>query len=200
MQKTRLVNLPNVLTILRIMLCPAFVGVYFALPSRRDLALGTYLATALTDVLDGLLARRLGQITWLGKLLDPLADKLMALSMLTCLCASGEIAPWVALAFLLREGYMVAGAALLFRRGCVVKSDVFGKVATICFVAATSLILPWHGQKAVAQAGRILLYISLAAALLAAAHYTWQSLKLRAALAPRPGGNAAKKPAAPKTN
>lgn len=177
MGKAKLVNLPNFLTLLRILLVPVFVILYFALPHARWAALIVFIAAALTDALDGHLARKWGQITWFGKLFDPLADKLMTLSMLFCLCKTGEISVWVPVVFLLREAWMILGASLLFRRGMVVKSDALGKAATLCLVVSLCLVYPWHALEGLRAAGTILLYIAMALSLASMAHYTCAALK-----------------------
>lgn len=179
MDRAKLVNIPNLLTLVRILLVPVFVILYFELPLARWAALIVFIAAALTDMLDGYLARKWGQITWFGKLFDPLADKLMTLSMLFCLCKTGEIPIWVPIVFLLREAWMVLGASLLFRRGVVVKSDILGKTATLCLVVSLCLVYPWHALKGLRAAGTILLYIAMGLSLAAMAHYTFAALKRR---------------------
>ncbi len=179
MDKPRLLNLPNALTTLRILMVPAFVYLHLAQPERRAHALFVYLAAALTDFADGYIARRCNQITWFGKLFDPLADKLMTVSMLFCLVHSGELPWWPLCVLVAKELYMVAGASLLLSKNYVVKSDFLGKAATFGFVVSTCLIYPWHGQRAVAEVGRALLYLTIALSLAAAAHYTMQAVKKR---------------------
>ena len=183
MDKPKLLNLPNALTVMRIMMIPAFVWLYFRLPGKRWVTLIVYVSAALTDLADGYIARRLNQITWFGKLFDPLADKLMTASMLICLVYSGEIAWWPLAVFVAKEGYMVWGAwFLLKRKDYVVKSDRIGKAATFGFVLSTCLIFPWHGSKAVSDAGRALLYLALALSIAAAIHYTLGAVKNRSSM------------------
>src|ERR1044072_4974765 len=79
-------NLPNVITLGRILLIRVFVSLFFAPPPDRSLrAAVVFVVAAVTDLLDGYIARRTGQITKLGKLLDPIADKLLVLSALILL-------------------------------------------------------------------------------------------------------------------
>ncbi len=84
-------NLPNLLTALRMALIPVFVLVYGR--GLTALALLIFLAASLTDCLDGYLARKWNQVTPFGKLFDPMADKLLLLSVLFCLARNGDI-PW----------------------------------------------------------------------------------------------------------
>ena len=90
-------TIPNVLTMIRLLLVPVFVVVYFRTSAEpKYAALAIFAAASLTDMLDGYLARKLNQITDFGKLFDPLADKLMVLTALVCQGIAGVI-PWAAI-------------------------------------------------------------------------------------------------------
>ena len=80
-------NIPNLLSYLRLLLIPAFVMVFLGATSQRDyyIAALIVLFSALTDLLDGIIARKFGQITELGKVLDPIADKLTQITIIFCL-------------------------------------------------------------------------------------------------------------------
>lgn len=133
-EKENIWNVPNALTMLRMALIP----VYWALMmnDRRYAALAVFIFASLTDILDGFIARKYHLITNFGKLMDPLADKLMVLSVMLSLALKG-IAPWPALAILLaKEGLMVLGGALLYRRGVVVYAIWIGKLAQAVVVAS----------------------------------------------------------------
>ena len=177
MERERLLNVPNALTVLRMALIIAFVSVHFGRPDRRDVAMGLFAVAGATDFLDGFIARRFHQITWLGKLLDPLADKLMILGALLCLMASQIVPAWLLGAMVLKELYMIAGAAVLFHHDCVASSDLLGKAATFLFVPAVVMVYPWHGIWALRMAGACLLYLSAGLSLAAAAHYTAWAVK-----------------------
>lgn len=179
MKSTRLVNLPNALTLVRILLVPVFLCLYYGRPDAPWIALIVFVLAGITDIADGYLARKSGQITWFGKLFDPLADKLMSISVLYCLADAGRIGWWVLWVFLLKECYLVAGASVLFSKNYVVKSDYFGKTATFSFILSTCLLLPWHGQEWLAKLGSGLLYLSLLLALGALVHYTLLAVKKR---------------------
>ena len=173
----RLINLPNALTLFRLLLILTFLWLYFSEPERPWIALTVYLGAAITDYVDGYLARRWNQVTWFGKLFDPLADKVLAMAMLYCLASSGRIGWWVLGVFLAKELYMIAGSGFLLSRNYVVKADYFGKTATAAFIVASALTLPWHGSRALSNVGRVLLYISLGMSLLAMVHYTVSAVK-----------------------
>lgn len=134
----RIWTVPNVLTMFRLGLIP----VYWVLMIGYKLdfwALGVFVTAALTDVLDGFLARRYHQITDFGKLMDPLADKLMTLSVMSTLLIRGIIS-WVPVALLaLKELIMLIGGVLLYNRRIVVHSLFVGKFAQTCLCAALIL-------------------------------------------------------------
>ncbi|MBR6767503.1 MAG: CDP-alcohol phosphatidyltransferase family protein [Clostridia bacterium] len=177
MERERVVNIPNAITVIRICLAGAFTAVHFMCPDSRVFSLMCFAAAGFTDFLDGLAARRLNQVTQLGKLLDPLADKIMVLSALVCLNASGVIRPWVTVFVLCKEVCMLAGACMLLGKGIVIQSDFSGKAATFLFVPAVLLVYPWHSVRTVHSIGISMLYASLAIALSAAIHYTMMAAR-----------------------
>ncbi len=180
-------NIPNALTMLRLALVPVFAVLY--LNGQIYWALGVFCLASLTDCFDGLLARKLNQITAFGKLFDPLADKLMVLTALACHVALG-VFPWPPLALIaLKEGLMVAGGALMLKRGIVVYANMFGKTATVCFMAA--LIAGFFHAEFQTWGfplDQILLWAAVALSLLALAVYARGALKqLRAGSSPEGG-------------
>ena len=130
-------NIPNILTIIRIVLIPVFITLYYR--GLATLAFAVYVVACVTDAVDGYLARRLNQVTAFGKLMDPLADKLMQLCMIICLCSAGIVPWWLFIALLIKELALVAGGAVLLKRKVVVRSFWPGKVAT-------ALLIGWAGS------------------------------------------------------
>lgn len=179
MKKNGLINIPNVLTMIRLMLVPVFAACYFLLPHKRWTALVIFLTASATDVADGYLARRLNQITWFGKLFDPTADKLMCVTMLYCLAATGYIPWWILAVMVLKESYMAAGSAYMLSRNYVVKADIFGKLATLLFVVSIVMVFPWHVSEAVTTIGRVLMIAAVICSVTAAVHYTWMAVHHR---------------------
>ena len=179
MRKRDWINLPNALTSVRILLAPALLVAFFHAgeESRMTVSLCLFLAAGLTDCLDGVAARKLNQITMLGKVLDPIADKLFMASVLLCLTRA-DVIPWPVLAVIvLKELYMGAGAAACLKNHIEVASDIYGKLATALFYPAVLLAWPWHGQPALSHLGRGLIFLSVALSILAAVHYTLASVK-----------------------
>ncbi|WP_241243685.1 CDP-diacylglycerol--glycerol-3-phosphate 3-phosphatidyltransferase [Caldicellulosiruptor changbaiensis] len=139
-----LLNLPNVLTILRFFLIPLFVLVFFSSVKYNYLiAIGVFLLSGLTDVLDGFIARRYNMVTEFGKLFDPLADKLMILTVLWCLAYKGYVPSIVFYIILFKELFMIVGSVILYGRiKIVVSANIYGKIATVLlYIAIISLLL-----------------------------------------------------------
>ena len=117
---------------------PVFIYVFFRdYPENLLKALAVFLFAGLTDVVDGYLARRNNWITDLGKMIDPLADKLMQSSALVCLYIKELIPLWIVAVFILKELFMIFGALLVLKKIKIkVKSHWHGKVTTALFYAA----------------------------------------------------------------
>lgn len=136
-EKQSIINLPNALTLLRLLLIPVFVILIFR--DHMMWALAIFIFASLTDILDGWIARKYSLITDFGKLADPLADKLMVLSVMISLGVKG-IAPWAAIIILLsKETLMMLGGLLLLRKKVVVYSLPAGKAAQFVLVLALAL-------------------------------------------------------------
>lgn len=174
-------NVPNALTILRLILIPVFVVLF----RRGQLrwALAVFCAASLTDMLDGYLARKLNQITDFGKLFDPLADKLMVLTALFCQGFAG-VFPWAAVAIVLaKELLMVLGGAFMLGKGVVVYANYYGKTAQVFFIA--SLILSFFHRELEDRGyplDRYLLWITVGLSILAMIVYAagaWKQLRNR---------------------
>ncbi len=98
------INLPNVLTLLRILAVPVIVVALLGeTPNGDALAAGVFALAAFTDGLDGYIARRRQDVTTFGKLMDPLADKLLIVAALVSLVSLDRLAPWVAMVIIARE-------------------------------------------------------------------------------------------------
>lgn len=137
MPKEKIWNVPNALTILRALLIP----VYWVLFMNNYVytALAVFVIASLTDLLDGYIARKYSLITDFGKLMDPLADKLMVLSVMLSQALKGYL-PWLPLVILLvKELLMVLGGAVMLRKKIVVYSRAIGKIAQVFVVSALIL-------------------------------------------------------------
>ena len=129
-------NVPNLLSAFRICLVPVLVLAYFMETSSvKILAVGVYAIASITDVLDGIIARKYGCITNLGKILDPIGDKMMCIAVLGCLAVDKLIPVWIVVVVIVKEIVLVCGGAFVRKRsqGFVQPSNFLGKAATVTF-------------------------------------------------------------------
>ena len=137
----KLKNIPNILSIIRILLVFVFVIILFVF-DNLPLALLTFLIAGLTDVVDGYLARRNNWITNLGKILDPVADKLMQCTVLVSLLIKGIVPWWFVVPFFVKEILtLILGAVVIRRRSVNVVSKWYGKFAVCLFYATVAVAI-----------------------------------------------------------
>jgi CDP-diacylglycerol--glycerol-3-phosphate 3-phosphatidyltransferase len=135
-------NLPNSLTIIRIILIPIFVVILLVRIRYGDyIAALIFSVTALTDSLDGYLARKRREVTTLGVILDPLADKLLVTAALISLVELSRIPGWTAIVILGREFAVSGLRAIKAEQGIVIPASWMGKLKTISQIAAILLII-----------------------------------------------------------
>jgi CDP-diacylglycerol---glycerol-3-phosphate 3-phosphatidyltransferase len=135
-------NLPNVLTVLRILAVPVIVvALLDETPNGDALAAGVFALAALTDGLDGYFARSRDAVTTFGKLMDPLADKLLIVAALVSLVSLDRLAAWVAMVIIARELAVTGLRAVAAERGIVIAASWMGKVKTILQVAAVFALI-----------------------------------------------------------
>jgi CDP-diacylglycerol--glycerol-3-phosphate 3-phosphatidyltransferase len=158
-------NAPNILTLLRIFLIPVFVIFYLlAVPDWNVWSAVIFIAAAITDWLDGYLARRNDMVSNFGKLWDPIADKLLVLAALLVLMAWGKIGVAVVLILVGRELVIGGLRATAAARGVVIAADKSGKLKTVVqFVAVVLLLLnDWPFTAVPADVGQVLIWVSAA--------------------------------------
>ena len=181
------VNLPNFLTVSRILLIPVFVVLFSTPTPERSLwAAFVFVLAAVTDVLDGYVARRSGQITKLGRLLDPIADKLLVLSGLFLLVGLGQVAAWVAIVITGRELAVTGVRAIAGSVGVVIEAEKLGKYKMVFqVIAITGLILANSELPGVAVLyglGMAFLYVALVLGVISGAKYLvgfWQQVAIK---------------------
>lgn len=169
-------NLPNKLTMLRILMIPVFLllllpiadgRLIFSIPMQtgRVLAALVFVLAALTDMLDGAIARKRNCITTLGKFLDPIADKLLVASALMALIQLGETSAWAAVIIIARE-FVVQGVRIIAANDAVViAASMPGKIKTFTQMIAIVLLLLDNFPFSLITAfpvGEVLLWISVA--------------------------------------
>ena len=135
-------NLPNKLTILRIIMTPFFIAAFY-LPMRYAnlVAAAIFIAAYITDILDGDYARRHNLVTTFGKLMDPIADKMITSSALIMLVSQGSLSPVIAIVMILRE-FIISGFRLVSASsGVVIAANSLGKLKTVTQCIAIILVL-----------------------------------------------------------
>lgn len=146
-------NLPNKLTMLRICLIPVFLLCFMvSFPFHYLAALVVFLAASFTDLLDGKIARKRGLVTDFGKLMDPLADKLLVMAAMVSLIGVGLAPEWAVILILARE-FMVTSLRLIAAgKGAVLAADIWGKCKTVSqmiWLSYDLAVLEWfsHSQE-----------------------------------------------------
>ena len=132
-------NLPNKLTMGWIFAIPVFIVVF--LLDYRYAAAVIFILAALTDMLDGHIARKNNLVTNFGKLMDPLADKLLVMSALICLSQVGDVPGWMVIVILGREFIITGMRQVAAAQGIVIAAGTTGKIKTITQMIAIPLLI-----------------------------------------------------------
>lgn len=173
-------NLPNLLTIFRILLVPLLVVILLTKPRfavQEFVGLGVFLLASLTDFLDGYLARRTRQVTKLGQLLDPAADKILTAAALISLVeldgGNGRpLAPaWMVAAMMAREFAVSALRSFAATEGHVIPASWSGKVKTTTQIVAISFLIIYDALGEFRHLAPILLWIALITTILSGVEY-----------------------------
>lgn len=143
--KKDLFTIPNMLSLLRLALIPIYTGIYLNADCTRDYFLsgGILVVSCMTDMIDGQIARRFNMISNVGKILDPIADKMTQLTLTVCLSLRYPILRMVLLLFLAKELFQAVAAYIMFRRGKALPGSIpAGKVCTaVLFISFILLVL-----------------------------------------------------------
>ena len=162
-------NLPNALTMLRILAVPVVVVALLGeTPNGDVIAAIVFAGAALTDGLDGYFARSRGSITTFGKLMDPLADKLLIIGALVSLVSLGRLAAWVAMVIIVREVAVTILRTIAAERGLVIAASWLGKAKTVLQIAAVIALIAADPAPVWVD---VLVYIALAVTLISGADY-----------------------------
>lgn len=167
-------TLPNLITIVRVLLIP--VVAFLLLDHDYKLAFAVFMAAAVGDWLDGFLARRLDQMSQLGAVLDPIADKMTMMIVAILLSAQGMLPIWLAVVIVMRDAIIVAGAvAYRFVVGHIEMAPTrLSKANTFLEFGVLALAMAQAGQLVDAGAWLMPLFILLfASVFVSGAHYVW---------------------------
>ena len=162
-------NVPNVLTVVRIMLVPVIVVALLGNTPDGDVFAAIVFAVAsLTDFVDGYLARSSGSVTTFGKLMDPLADKLLVVAALVTLVSLDRLAAWVAMVIIAREFAVTVLRIGATQAGVVISASMLGKLKTCVQIAAILSLIAARGHPAWVTA---LVYVAVAVTVLSGLDY-----------------------------
>ena len=157
-------NLPNKLTIFRVILIPFFVVFLLLDPSNqtyRYIADAIFIIASLTDMLDGKIARKYNLVTNFGKFMDPLADKLLVSAAMICLIETGQLAAWIVIVIISRE-FIISGFRLIASdNGIVIAASYWGKFKTVFQMLMIIVLIANIQMPFFTVLGTILIYVAL---------------------------------------
>lgn len=169
-------NLPTILTLSRIVLIPVFVIVTYQHP-----LFGTaiFIIASLTDFFDGYFARKSGEITKFGIILDPLADKFLIISALVVLVDMDKLSAWIAIAIIVREFFVTGLRVVALSKDIVIPAEMGGKLKTCAQIAAILALLISDSVADISiqsidlnDIGLVFIWISLVLAIVSGIKYT----------------------------
>ena len=162
-------NAPNILTVLRILMIPVIVVALLDETAEGDvIAAGLFALAALTDGLDGYIARRQRKETTFGKLMDPLADKLLVTAALVSLVSLDRLSAWVAMVIIAREFAVTGLRSVAAERGVVISASWLGKAKTGLQIAAIFGLIAFEDSPTGVD---ILVYAAVAMTVISGADY-----------------------------
>ena len=171
-------NLPNKLTIFRVILIPFFVAVLLLRPedgSWRLIADGIFIVASLTDMLDGKIARKYNLVTNFGKFMDPLADKLLVCSAMICLVALNQLPAWIVIIIISRE-FIISGFRLIAAdNNVVIAANYWGKFKTVFQMLMIIVMVANFAYPVWQMLGVILMYIALALTVISLVVYIYDN-------------------------
>ena len=172
-------NLPNKLTVFRIMCIPVFVIFLLAdgITYNNYIAVAIFILASLTDFLDGKIARKYNLVTNFGKFMDPLADKLLVLSTMIALCGLGEFPAWACIVVLFRELAVDGLRLVASQQGIVIAAGKLGKIKT-CTQLLTLILFLLDGRAYSGSGftvGNLMVWVVVAMTLWSGIDYFWKN-------------------------
>lgn len=173
-------NLPNKLTVLRVLMVPFFV--FFMLTdtggaANKWIALVIFCVASLTDMLDGKIARARNLVTNFGKFMDPLADKLLVCSAMICMIPSGKLAAWFVIVIIARE-FIISGFRLVASdNGIVIAASYWGKFKTVSQMAMIIVLIADFGG-IFDMIGTALIWVSLILTIISLIDYVAKNVQV----------------------
>lgn len=168
-------NLPNALTLLRMFLVPLLVVVLWTrVEAHEYLGAGIFGLAVLTDYLDGYFARRRNEVTKLGILLDPLADKLLIAAALLSLVEMGLVPAWMVMIILARELAVTALRNVAAGKGVLIRASVLGKAKMVTQVTAVLMLMLSPVHPPLRLPGIVMLWIVVLITVISGGDYFWR--------------------------
>ena len=168
-------NLPNKLTIGRMIAVPVFIvvlmtGYFYA-------AAAIFMAASFTDFLDGYIARKHNLVTNFGKIMDPLADKVLVIAALVCLVELGQVAAWMVIVILAREFTVTGLRTVAAAQGVVIAAGMTGKMKTVLQMVAVPLLLlqNWPFELIGIPMDQIMLWASVIMTIVSGVEYVYKN-------------------------
>lgn len=165
MEKGALLNFPNRITLLRIAIIPALFFLLLSPGRNGSLAIAIlFIMAALTDLLDGYLARKYEIVTVMGKFLDPIADKLIVNTAMILMIPIGRIPAWIVAVIIIRDFGVDGIRAIASSESIVIQASKLGKQKTLCQIIAVSALMIYYPFLGIEPyiVGTVILYIALA--------------------------------------
>ncbi|MGI6205654.1 MAG: CDP-diacylglycerol--glycerol-3-phosphate 3-phosphatidyltransferase [Anaerovoracaceae bacterium] len=171
-------NLPNKLTTMRMILVPVFIVLY--LMEYNVAAVIVFIAASCTDFLDGYLARKNNLVTDYGKIMDPLADKLLVTSALVCMVQTQVVPAWMVIVILAREFAITGLRAVAASEGIVIAAAWSGKIKTVTQMIAVIFLLldNWPFSLINFPFAKIMLWIAVIMTIYSGCEYIWKNRKI----------------------
>jgi CDP-diacylglycerol--glycerol-3-phosphate 3-phosphatidyltransferase/cardiolipin synthase len=171
-------NLPNKLTVARFIAVPFFIVAFMT--GYYYVAAIIFIAASFTDYLDGAIARKYNLVTNFGKIMDPLADKILVISALVCLVDSGQVASWMLIVILAREFTVTGLRTVAAAQGVVIAAGMSGKIKTALQMIAVPLLIlqNWPFSMINIPMADILLWASVIMTIVSGTEYVYKNRKI----------------------
>ena len=172
-------NLPNKLTTMRMILVPVFIIIYLC-TGNGWISAAVFIVASFTDFLDGHLARKYNLVTNYGKIMDPLADKLLVTSALVCMVQTAVVPAWMVIVILAREFAITGLRAVAASEGVVIAAAWSGKIKTVTQMIAIIFLLigNWPFEAVGFPFATIMLWIAVIMTIYSGIEYIWKSRSL----------------------
>ena len=173
-------NLPNKLTMLRVIMIPVFLIVllsgFVSTPLNRYIAVIIFIVASFTDFLDGYIARKYNLVTNFGKFMDPLADKLLVAAALISMVELGDIAAWIVIVIISREFIITGFRLIAVENGRVIAASMWGKAKTVSQMIMIIIVLSGILQGSIINT--VLIYLAAVLTIISGVDYIVKNIEV----------------------